>query len=179
MKGAVAYIIVLGATFLLSGLVVVGTLMFRPDLLRGSTAVVADTLAAKNAPVYKREFAGPTIDDLIGPPEPKIDSVTIMRDSMTVLLASLAEANKRIDTLSKTPPPAPVVVEPVVPDSTVAKEKKAKAKMLEAMPAEEAAKILANLTDEETRTLLKYVKARQAAKIVAAIQPDRASRLFR
>ena len=44
---------------------------------------------------------------------------------------------------------------------------------------EDAAKILAHLSDEETKELLKYVKARQAAKIIASIQPDRASRLFR
>lgn len=181
MKSALPYILVLAATFLLSGLVVIGTLMFRPDLLRSSTVPpVPDSVAMNVGPKYLREFAGPTGEELSRSRGPKVDAVALMRDSMHALVASLEDARKAIDTLNQKAR-VQMAVTPPSPVDTVArqKEKKSRAKMLESMPAEEAAKILMNLTDEETKELLKLVKARQAAKIIAAIRPERASRLFR
>jgi len=58
-------------------------------------------------------------------------------------------------------------------------EKKSMAKILESMPAENAARILKDLSDREVKELLLAVKKRQAAKILAALEPDRAARIMR
>jgi len=189
MKNTMPYLIVIAATFLLSGAVVVGTLFLRPDLLKGSTARTAprDSTAAEKPPQYTRGIAGPTLDELKGPQGIGRDSLAIMRDSVRSLLASLDQERSRDrKTVQEPPPPAslqavpaPAGAQPAAPDSAGLKLRKNRAKMLESMPAEDAAKILARLSDDETRALLQYVKARQAAKILAAFEPERASRLLR
>lgn len=181
MKNALPYILVLVATFILSAIVVFGTLMLRPDLLRGSATMTpaVDTAAIAHAPRYLREYAGPTPEELRGPKPPSTDSVSVYRDSVNVLLAELSAARAKGEALPTAGPQTVAVPQTAVVDSAQIKLQKSRAKLLEAMPPEDAAKILANLTDEETKELLRYVKARQAAKIIASIQPDRASKLFR
>ncbi len=187
MKNALPYILVLVATFILSAIVVFGTLMLRPDLLKKSATVspAADTVKAAAAPKYLREYAGPTPEELQGPKSAGPDSVSVYRDSVNILLAKLSvqgPAQPTQNPVAQVAEPqsvAAVVPPPAAVDSAKIKLTKSRAKLLEAMPPEDAAKILSNLTDEETKELLKYVKARQAAKIIASIQPERASRLFR
>jgi len=187
MKNALPYILVLVATFILSAIVVFGTLMLRPDLLKKSATVspAVDTVKAAPAPKYLREYAGPTPEELQGPKAAGPDSISVYRDSVNALLAKLSAQGAARPTENPVAPvvePQPVatVAPPAaVVDSAKIKLTKSRAKLLEAMPPEDAAKILSNLTDEETKELLKYVKARQAAKIIASIQPERASKLFR
>jgi hypothetical protein len=206
MKDAMPYLIVIAATFLLSGAVVVAVVMFKPGLLRGGTvtAARADSAAAPATPHVLRETAGPTLQEL-GAAAGR-DSLSLMRDSLRTLLATLATERSRDGAAgpavqpptqptsqgaapqakSVEPPggaaPAaqPSASAPVQPyDSAGVKIRKSRAKMLESMPAEDAAKILARLPDDETRVLLQYIKARQAAKILAAFEPERASRFLR
>lgn len=181
MKNVLPYILVIAATFILSAIVVFGTLMLRPDLLKGSAtmAPVVDSTAIAHAPKYVREYAGPTPEELAAPKPGAIDSVAIFRDSINVLIAALAAERDRALTAPAVSQSDSTVPQAARVDSTREKTQKSRAKLLEAMPPEDAAKILANLSDEETKELLKYVKARQAAKIIASIQPDRASKLFR
>jgi len=73
------------------------------------------------------------------------------------------------DTLKSAPPA----------DSTAVDEIKVKAKLLEAMNPENAAKILTNLNDTEVKGLLMKMKNRQAGKILSALEPDRAARIMR
>ncbi len=185
MKSSMPYIILIASTFLLSGALVVGTMVLRPDLLRMGPAH-ASAPAAAQPPTSK---AGPKADTAAGKPRvtPPRDSLAIMRDSVRTLLAALdAERTKQQEAPGREPTPAPALAAPPaaagqapLPDSTSAKLCKARAKMLESMPAEDAARIIAKLSDEETKALLHFIKARQAAKILAAIEPERASRLFR
>jgi hypothetical protein len=181
MKGILPYILVFAATFLLSGVVVFGTLMLRPDLLHGSATAEqpVDSAAIRNAPRYLREYAGPTPSELTPLRTGSTDSVALYRDSILVLQTALNAEQSKDHTLAGETRRDTVIAPAVATDSLKAKQQKAKAKLLEAMPPESAAKILANLPDDETKDLLKYMKARQAAKILAAIQPDRASKLFR
>ncbi len=181
MKNSLPYILVIATTFILSAIVVFGTLMLRPDLLKGSAtmAPAVDTVAIAHAPKYLREYAGPMPNELMPPKPVAPDSVAVYRDSVNALLAALS-AERDKGTVAAVPvqqdSTAPVTASI---DSSRMKLQKSRAKILEAMPPEDAAKILLRLSDEETKELLKYVKARQAAKIIASIQPDRASKLFR
>ncbi len=181
MKNILPYILVIAATFILSGIVVFGTLMLRPDLLRGSATMqpAIDSVAIAHAPKYLREYAGPTPEELQPPKQAAMDSVALYRDSINVLLAALAAERDKAQIAPASAPFDSSAPQAARIDSTREKTQKSRAKLLEAMPPEDAAKILANLSDEETKELLKYVKARQAAKIIASIQPDRASKLFR
>ncbi len=181
MKSILPYILVIAATFILSAIVVFGTLMVRPDLLKGSATMqpATDTVALAHAPKYLREYAGPTPEELVAAKKAEADSLTMYRDSIASLMTALtaerekAQAVPVAEKIDSTTPQAATV------DTAKEKLQKSRAKLLEAMPPEDAAKILANLSDEETKELLKYVKARQAAKIIASIQPERASKLFR
>ena len=181
------YILVLAATCLLSGLMLFGVMMFRPDLLKGTaTAAAPDSLSRAVAPKFIREFAGPTLDELTFTEKSRTDSVAILRDSLGVLTRKLLAEAKKLSDLEKTisqkdsiPARTPGQPAAQTQDASKATNAKSRAKVLEAMPAADAARILAGLTDEETKELLQFIKARQAAKIMAAIQPDRASRLFR
>ncbi|MGA9120042.1 MAG: hypothetical protein WB699_11830 [Bacteroidota bacterium] len=175
------YILVFAGTFLFAGVVVFGTLMLRPDLLRGSATAdpVVDSVTVKSAPKYLREYAGPTAQELAPPRSEGEDSIALFRDSINVLVAALSAERVKDHTLTEETHRDSVQVSQVVSDSSTEKLQKSRAKLLEAMPPENAAKIIANLSDQETKELLKYIKARQAAKILAAIQPDRASKLLR
>ncbi len=188
MKKVLPYLILVAATFLLSGAIVVSVLVFRPDLLRvghghppasQASPQTTDSTAVAKAAAVTRQKADTAVATLRAPS--RQDSLAVMRDSVRTLLAAL----ERERTKSQPAPAAPALQraaesqQPQQPDTAAVKLLKARAKMLEAMPAEDAAKIVSKLSDDETRALLRFVKARQAAKILAAIEPERASRMFR
>jgi flagellar motility protein MotE (MotC chaperone) len=53
------------------------------------------------------------------------------------------------------------------------------AKVLEAMEPASAARILTDFPDGDVKQIILTIKKRQAAKILAALQPDRAARIMR
>jgi len=66
-----------------------------------------------------------------------------------------------------------------VADSAQAEYRKSMIKVLENMDATSAARILSDFPDVELKSYLQTMKKRQAAKILAALQPDRAARIMR
>ena len=64
-------------------------------------------------------------------------------------------------------------------DSAQREQRKSMAKVLENMDPTSAARILNDFPDGDVKTCLLTMKKRQAAKILAALQPDRAARIMR
>jgi flagellar motility protein MotE (MotC chaperone) len=64
-------------------------------------------------------------------------------------------------------------------DSMQREQRKSMAKVLENMDPTSAARILNDFPDGDVKTCLLTMKKRQAAKILAALQPDRAARIMR
>jgi flagellar motility protein MotE (MotC chaperone) len=59
------------------------------------------------------------------------------------------------------------------------KDMKTMAKLLDAMDAQGAARILHNLDDKQVKEILLTVKKRQAGKILGSLDPERAARIMR
>jgi flagellar motility protein MotE (MotC chaperone) len=53
------------------------------------------------------------------------------------------------------------------------------ARLFDGMKPEDAARIMKDLGDEHVKQILLSVKKRQAAKILSALDPDRAARILR
>jgi flagellar motility protein MotE (MotC chaperone) len=64
-------------------------------------------------------------------------------------------------------------------DSTSAEQRKSMIKVLENMDPTSAARIMTDFPDGDIKQYLLTMKKRQAAKILAALQPDRAARIMR
>jgi Mg/Co/Ni transporter MgtE len=64
-------------------------------------------------------------------------------------------------------------------DSARGAQRASMAKVLEAMDPASAARILADFPDEDVKHVVLSIKKKQAAKILAALQPDRAARIMR
>lgn len=56
---------------------------------------------------------------------------------------------------------------------------KSKAKLFEAMSIESASSILRTMNDHEVKLIIPHIKKRNAAKILATFDPDRAARIIR
>ncbi len=56
---------------------------------------------------------------------------------------------------------------------------KSKAKLFEAMTIESASSILQTMNDKDVKLIIPYIKKRNAAKILATFDPDRAARIIR
>jgi flagellar motility protein MotE (MotC chaperone) len=105
-----------------------------------------------------------------------------MADSIRTLNTLLTQQQNLISSLrekSGGAPRADTAARTTASDSARAKESKSFAKMLESMPAEQAVRILKGLDDGEVKSVLLSVKKRQAAKILSALDPDRAARMMR
>lgn len=82
------------------------------------------------------------------------------------------------------PVPAPVAAAKNTPPATPVVQKdttdwKSKAKLLEAMSIESASSILQVMNDKDVKQIIPYIKKRNAAKILASFDPDRAARIIR
>jgi flagellar motility protein MotE (MotC chaperone) len=71
----------------------------------------------------------------------------------------------------------PKTIMPIVVTDSV--NVKVQVKMLEAMGAEGAAKIMSTMNDKEVKAILQKLKKRTAAKILVSFDPNRAARLLR
>ena len=97
-----------------------------------------------------------------------------LRDSLELLMGQLATERKKVTALSEQ-----VTADTARPDTATSKEKKVVAKLLEAMDAQGAARILHQLDDKEVKEILFAVKKRQAGKILSSLDPERAARIIR
>jgi flagellar motility protein MotE (MotC chaperone) len=96
-----------------------------------------------------------------------------LRDSLARLRASLEAERQKPATA------APPVVDSARVQPAAAKENKTMAKLLDAMDAQGAARILNNMNDGEVKAVLLSVKKRQAGKILGSMDPERAARIMR
>ena len=97
-----------------------------------------------------------------------------LRDSVKLLSKELAAAREKVASLSSLS-----AADTTQPDTTRMKERKAMAKLVDAMDAQGAAKILRNMDDNEVKEILLAVKKRQAGKILGSLDPERAARIMR
>jgi hypothetical protein len=185
MKSGAQYIILFGVLLLLSSGLVVGLMMLKPEIFQGfghgDESSTSQVESAAPESMQLRSVAGPTLAELRGPDTTVVagpDSLALLKDSLRVLASQLVQERQKSEALSHPKPEAQAPPPPAV-DTAKAKERKGMAKVLESMPAENAAKILQDLPEDEMKELLMYVKKRQAAKILSAIDPTRASKLFR
>ena len=166
----------------LAAMMLVGTVFYvRPDLLgvvppaapADSTAhagAAHDSLAASHdssgvhgsadsAHVAESHTVSPA-DSLMG----VVTAALIRSDSLSERLRQVMENNRAV--LAAT-------------DSARGAQRTTMAKVLEAMDPASAARILADFPDEDVKHVVLSIKKKQAAKILAALQPDRAARIMR
>jgi hypothetical protein len=189
MKGIIQYVLVFGISLLLAGALAAAALFAKPDLFHAfthsgqTTAGRPDTTAVRSGARFDR----PSLGDLMG-----ADSLLLLkqenqqlRDSLRALAATLA-SEKGKPGQPETPAASPVQATggdslraTVKPEPAKSAERNSMAKVLESMQAENAARILRDMSDSEVKEILLVVKKRQAAKILAALEPDRAARIMR
>jgi len=188
MKAALQYIVVFGGSLLIVVALAAAAFLAKPDIFnpvvhpgQGQQAKIDSAARPPGA-----RFDRPTLADLMG-----IDSLVLvrhevqqLRDSLRTLELAL-EGEKQKAGRAATPQPVVAGEHPDTPgvavpqDPARATERKSMAKVLESMQAENAARILKDLSDSEVKEILLVVKKRQAAKILAALEPDRAARIMR
>jgi flagellar motility protein MotE (MotC chaperone) len=112
-----------------------------------------------------------------------VDSLSILNRNVAALKDSLTAAHRVLAKVATGPAPPDTVVARAdsisAPDSVRVAERRAMAKVFDTMQAENAARILNDLPDSEVKEILLAVKKRQAAKIMAALDPGRAARIMR
>jgi hypothetical protein len=194
MKSILPYILLMTGTLFGAVAIVGGIYYVKPQLLgvvqkqpqaaahKDSTALHIDSSAAKPPDAQPAPGADST---LTGPPAPvaakTVDPVSLA-DSILTLNSRIDEQKKTIARLTEKSPGGAAgdsAAKGLPSDSARAKESKSFAKMLEGMPAEQAVRILKGLDDREVKAVLLTVKKRQAAKILSALDPDRAARMIR
>lgn len=115
----------------------------------------------------------------------KVDSLgTSSNDSLAAAIAlaaykdSIAHAAPAAIPVKKPEPVVAVTPAPAPPpaDST---DWKSRAKFFDAMSIETATNILRTMNDKEVKQIIPYIKKRNAAKILALFEPDRAARIIR
>ena len=122
----------------------------------------------------------PAADSLLNMNKDSLHAASLLHDAPKT--DSIAEAH----TLSAKPAPKvetvpeKVKAEPVksivFEDTT---DWKSKAKLFEAMSIESASSILQTMNDKEVKQIMPHIKKRNAAKILATFDPDRAARIIR
>jgi hypothetical protein len=166
----------------LMAMVLVGTVFYvRPDLL-GVVPPAAPADSSALAEAVHDSLAGPHLSPEhvgdkdstgggeshdVSPADSLMGVVTaaLMRsDSLSERLREVMEGNRAVFAAT---------------DSARGAQRTAMAKVLEAMDPASAARILADFPDEDVKHVVLSIKKKQAAKILAALQPDRAARIMR
>ncbi len=192
MKSILPYILLMTGTLVGAVAIIVGVYQFKPSLLgiapKAPPAVASkDSAAVRDTSSAKRlaSAAVPSPDStLVGPPAPppKQGEAAVAADSIRTLLKKIDDQQKLIaDLTGKAPKGSRTdsTARETISDSARAKDSKSFAKMLEGMPADQAVRILKGLDDREVKAVLLTVKKRQAAKILSALDPERAARMMR
>ncbi|HUI10300.1 MAG TPA: hypothetical protein VL221_08230 [Bacteroidota bacterium] len=188
MKSVIPYVLMMTGTLVAALAIVLGLYWLKPGLFGvtpGPVAAVAkkDTTAAA-APRAAADTSGKPAPAGTVPPaavEKPQDEAARLADSIRVLQATVQERDSAIARLQGTQAGGvdSAAATKTTPDSARAKQSKSFAKMIESMPAEQAVRILKGLDDREVQAILLAVKKRQAAKILSALDPDRAARMIR
>jgi flagellar motility protein MotE (MotC chaperone) len=186
MQSKMIYVYVFVGTLVLAEVVMMLVAMVKPEIFEGSKATADSTVVAadqKHAPdtshgvlpdtVLKEEVTSILHGDA------NKESVTLGQksDSIALLLSKLKATEKRLAELE--PSSRSTAVPVLVSDSAKAKDRKMLIKMLETMSAESAARIVESFQDPDAKAILMGIKAKQAGKILGAINADRASKLMR
>jgi flagellar motility protein MotE (MotC chaperone) len=186
VKKILPYIILFGGTLVTASLVIVVLMTMKPELFgRGgeggnpqaphdtTSAAVSTTVAVDSPKVAHAQVTAPESVATASPERAAVD--TALQDSVTTLARQLQEERQKVTELTGQMQAA----SPAVSDSARAKNRKAMAKVFDSMQAENAAKIMSDMTDDEVKSIIGNVKKRQAAKILSALQPERAARIMR
>ncbi len=165
----------------LAAVVLVGTVFYvRPDLLgMAPPAAPADTAALAQA--HADSLVGPRLTPglLEGDgTENAASPVVSHNDSlMSVLTAALMRSDSLTERLRTVMDSTRAVR--AATDSVHGVQRAAMAKVLEVMDPASAARILGDFPDGDVKQIIMTIKKKQAAKILAALQPDRAARIMR
>jgi len=196
MKSILPYILLMTGT-LVCAVAVIGAVFFlRPQLLgaapKASQALVQKDSSASKSPgspataMQKSDSTNQKSDSTAhgAPPQATAnrDDASRLSDSIRTLMSRIDEQERTIAGLTQKKPDgrqSDSTAKASGADGARAKDSKSFAKMLEAMPAEQAVRILKGLDDSEVKAVLLGVKKRQAAKILSALDPDRAARMMR
>ncbi len=195
MKAVLPYVLLMTGTLAGAIAIICAVYFFRPQLLGvapkpAQPAALRDTLRTKSPlppqPVAQKTDSVEVKSDstVRGAPSPvtgKEDRASLL-DSIRTLAVRVDEQRKMIEQLTAKGPGhagSDSTGMHAGSDSTRAKDSKSFAKMIETMPAEQAVRILKGLDDREVKAVLLSVKKRQAAKILSALDPERAARMMR
>lgn len=169
MKQLIPYIVVFVVITLLSTGVGVGLAYFKPDLLSSNEQkdkTAKDSTKTAQAKGKKDSVQTQTVV--------KKDSIAIVwEDTAKTMRLQMMAQQKRIAELEQKK-----ILQAAATDSAKQHRRAQFTKLVEAMNAEEAAKVLANMKDEDVKAILLNVKARQASKILGMLEPRRAARLM-
>lgn len=185
MKKFLPYIVLFVGSLLTVTMVIAILLVVKPDLF--SQGAAQEERAAPDStatPVARRDTTLATRTDsthrvVADSAAPKVAApgYAQLTDSLNTLVITLENEKKTVSDLHRKIDS--LRAQSAGGDTLHAKERKSTAKVLESMQAENAARILNDLTDEEVKSVLVFVKKRQAAKILSAIEPERAARILR
>jgi len=172
----IIFILAIGAA-----VVAVGVVFYtRPDLLGVAPPPAADTLAvAAHAPDSLKAEHGAADSTAVRasteieavPTVSPADSLARALAEERVRSASLAEQLRTVMDSTR------VIL--AAADSAKGVQRVAMAKVLEAMEPASAARILNDFPDGDVKQIILTIRKRQAAKILAALNPDRAARIMR
>ncbi len=175
MKKALPYIVVFVVTTLATVIMAVVFVKLRPPV-SGETAADSTAMKALVAKMY-----GPRIEDLLpeestvaAAPRQAMDSTRVLQLALEDERRKSAQLADRLRAVMDSSQKALAVA-----DSAQAEYRKSMIKVLENMDPTSAARILSDFPDGDIKTYLQTMKKRQAAKILAALQPDRAARIMR
>jgi len=136
-----------------------------PQAGKDSTGIKADSIP----PARNTIATVPKDTSKNAPPRP-----TGVRDSVAILRTQLEVERQKVAALGER-----IVPDTTRQDTTGIKERKTMAKLIDAMDALGAAKILRNMDDKEVKEILLSVKKRQAGKILGSLDPERAARIMK
>jgi len=177
MKKLMPFIIVFVVTTLVTTASAVMFIMLRPHA--PAAAAQADSTAS---PVLAGRMYGPTLKELRATDTAAaVQGTAAPVDSSKVLQLALQDERKKSGQLADQ---LRAVMDSsqkagVAADSTKTEQRKSMIKVLENMDPTSAARIMTDFPDGDIKQYLLTMKKRQAAKILAALQPDRAARIMR
>ncbi|HTR98264.1 MAG TPA: hypothetical protein VML00_00860 [Bacteroidota bacterium] len=189
MKAVIPYVLMMTGTLVAAVAIVFALYSLKPGLFgvvapQPAAAVKKDTTASAHPRVAAADTAAQGDSSAAHAPladaKPQ-EGAGSLADSLQALRAAVRSRDSAIARLTgNAARQADSAAAPAAAsDSARAKQSKTFAKMIESMPAEQAVRILKGLDDREVKSILLSVKKRQAAKILSALDPDRAARMIR
>jgi flagellar motility protein MotE (MotC chaperone) len=179
MKKLLPYIIVFVITTVISVVAAVVFVKMRPPATAAAAPADSTVTKATLAKMYGPRPEELRMDDstTVAPPAQAVRGA----DTTKVLQLALEDERKKsaalADRLRAVMDSSQKAL--AAADSAQAEYRKSMIKVLENMDPSSAARILSDFPDGDIKTYLHTMKKRQAAKILTALQPDRAARIMR